>query len=173
MKYAVLYIGIICLTILGCRKDPSLEAALKNNEPHFNPSKHMATYIGSWTSHTSYYSWRISEGASWSEGYDSSAVWAHVNYFKEDTALITPASSFHWICDDEYDGGVVNIDSLFQGFSGTCGPGNSYSNYHIQIKGPNQDSLIIHLELGYYDSDGLNYENSELETRDYLLLKVE
>jgi hypothetical protein len=157
---------------MSCRKDPTFIRPV-DDDPFFTPDSHLVSYAGNWNSTWTSYYWYISEGSTYSNGEGSGVAWAQLHFLKEDTVLFTPLSEYFWLSVDNDDGAVINTDSLFNGFSSSwSGYGSSYS-YDIQIRGADQDSLIIHLEKGFSESDGLNYESHENEKRDYLLFKVE
>jgi hypothetical protein len=172
MKNGILFCIVFCLSTISCRKDPTFIQPV-DDDPFFAPDSHLVSYVGNWTSTWTSYFWRISEGATHNNGTGSGVAWTQIHFLKEDTALFTPESAYFWLSVDNEDGGVINIDSLFNGFSSSWGGYGWSYNSDIQIRGPEQDSLIIHLETGHSESDGLNYESYDHEIKDYLLFKVE
>jgi hypothetical protein len=164
------FLAILSLALVACNKqfDSNLP---KDPDVFFNPSKVLATYTGGWKSTYTGSYWNA-DGASHDFGGMSGAQeWARITYIEDGNVQVTSGEKL-WNCDEYNSPLIFKLDELYLGINGACSPNDDLSyDYSIELRGLENDSLVVQVIVDSREGDGVEYERLKVETKNYILLK--
>jgi hypothetical protein len=170
MKKGFIFLTIFSIVFIACNKqfDSNLP---EDPDFMFDPSKVLATYTGSWKSTYSGSYWNADGASHDFHGMSGAQEWARITYLEKGNVQVTSGEKL-WNCDELNSPLILNLDELSAGISGACSLNDDWSyEYAIELRGTENDSLVLQVIVDSREGDGVEYERLKIETKNYILLK--